>query len=151
MHTYMSMWRYLCGVLSHLLNHFTTTVTIKFATVIIAAAVAAVASAKSPSKTPWNFPAEGPCVAACTDAAGKSLYRLYDDVDSNGPFFLASLSYNNYNTGTPNTNAFMYELGNCIVYCPKKELRPTPPATPSRCSGTGHNTSKSTGPRRCRL
>ncbi|KAG0337617.1 hypothetical protein BG000_005205 [Podila horticola] len=88
----------------------------KFATAIVAAAVAAVASAQSA----WNFPADGACVAACTDAAGKSFFPFYDDVDSNGPFFFTSLSYT-FERGTPSTIAFMTKAGTCMNSCPMPE------------------------------
>ncbi|KAG0029439.1 hypothetical protein BGZ82_007959 [Podila clonocystis] len=116
----------------------------KFATAIITATVAAVASAKSA----WNFPAEGPCVAACTDAAGKSINPHYDDVDSNGPFFFASLSYN-YEIFTPNSNAFKIKAGLCIVSCPKKEQKAYTANHPLKRQW--YLNSKSTGSRRRRL
>ncbi|KAF9323702.1 hypothetical protein BG006_001231, partial [Podila minutissima] len=64
----------------------------------------------------------GPCIAACTDVTGKSLFCLYDDVDSNGPFFLTSLAYT-FEHGTCNSRAFMTEFGMCFASCPKKEQK----------------------------
>ncbi|KAG0029139.1 hypothetical protein BGZ81_004069 [Podila clonocystis] len=87
----------------------------KFAAAIIATAVAAVASAKF-LETPWNFPAEGPCVAACTDVVGKSLFRHYNDVDSNGTYFLTSLAYT-FEFRTCNSRVFMAKIGICIASC----------------------------------
>ncbi|KAI9235218.1 MAG: hypothetical protein BYD32DRAFT_421659 [Podila humilis] len=93
----------------------------KFVTAIIAAAIAAVTSAQST----WDFPAESPCVAACTAAVGKSVFPLYDDVNSEGPFFLASLSFI-YDTDISSSLYPIREVfrnGNdiCMLGCPETE------------------------------
>ncbi|KAG0200889.1 hypothetical protein BGX28_006164 [Mortierella sp. GBA30] len=88
-----------------------------FTTAIVAAAFAAIASAKSAY---FPFDAEGPCVAACTDSVGKTLFPLYNDVDENDPFFLASLAYT-FERGTPTTIDFMIKAGTCMGSCPMTE------------------------------
>ncbi|KAG0011901.1 hypothetical protein BGZ81_001887 [Podila clonocystis] len=98
----------------------------KFATAIVAATVAAVASAQPA----WNFPLR------------------YDDVNSNGPFFLASLSYN-YEVGTPNTKTFDAKSDFCIASCPQKEQRAYLASYPLKLNW--YKTIRSTGRRRRRL
>ncbi|KAF9380986.1 hypothetical protein CPB97_008021 [Podila verticillata] len=93
----------------------------KFAIAIVAAAIAAVASAQ----TAWNFPPEGACVAACTAAVGKSVFPVYDDVNSEGPFFFTSLSYN-YDTDAssslyPVREVFRNGSEICMLGCPETE------------------------------
>ena len=91
----------------------------KFATAIVAAAVAAVASAKST----WNFPAEGACIAACTNTIGKNYFPLYDDVNSEGPFFFVSLAYSHeYGPEAPaDAEAFRSATQICMLGCSDSE------------------------------
>ncbi|KAF9026786.1 hypothetical protein CPC16_007965 [Podila verticillata] len=97
----------------------------KFATAIVAAAVAAIANAQ----TAWNFPPEGACVAACTNTVGKAAFPMYDDVNSEGPFFLVSLSYY-FNVGTPQSDVRNTQRTICMLGCLDAEVEAYHKSTP---------------------